>query len=60
LKLYSRCPHNGLVLFCGNDLVDENGKTDKKLMIDFNHSNPLISPCTPVRIDFKLMSLDLA
>ena len=33
IKTYNRCPPNGLVLFCGNDLVDEDGKTDKKLMI---------------------------
>ena len=33
LKTYHKCPPNGLVLFCGNDLVDEDGRTDKKLMI---------------------------
>jgi len=41
VKLYSRCPPNGLVLFCGNDLIDENGKTDKKLMIDFEPYKPI-------------------
>ena len=41
IKLYSRCPPNGLVLFCGNDLIDENGKTDKKLMIDFEPYKPI-------------------
>jgi len=41
IKQYSRCPTNGLVLFCGNDLVDEDGKTDKKLMIDFEPYKPI-------------------
>ena len=41
LKLYPRCPKNGVVLFCGNDLVDENGKCDKKLMIDFIPFKPI-------------------
>ena len=42
LKLYSsKCPPNGIVLFCGNDLIDENGKTDKKIMIDFSPYKPI-------------------
>jgi len=41
LKLYSKCPTNGIVLFCGNDLIDENGKTDKKVMIDFSPFKPI-------------------
>lgn len=34
LKLYNRTPNNGLVLFCGN-VLEEDGRTEKKLVIDF-------------------------
>jgi peptide chain release factor subunit 1 len=34
LKLYKQTPNNGLVLFCGTIFGDD-GKTEKKLMIDF-------------------------
>ncbi len=42
LKTYNmRCPTNGLVLFCGNDLIGEDGKGDKKLMICFEPFKPI-------------------
>ena len=34
LKLYSRTPNNGLVLYCGTVII-EDGKTEKKVVIDF-------------------------
>lgn len=39
LKLYTRCPPNGLVLYCGEVLTDE-GKV-KKVSIDFEPFKPL-------------------
>ena len=41
LKLYNKCPVNGVVIFCGNDIIDEDGKTDKKIMIDFSPFKPI-------------------
>jgi peptide chain release factor subunit 1 len=34
LKLYSKTPKNGLILFCGTILL-EDGKTEKKITYDF-------------------------
>jgi peptide chain release factor subunit 1 len=34
LKLYTRTPNNGLILLCGY-IMEENGTTEKKIMIDF-------------------------
>jgi peptide chain release factor subunit 1 len=39
LKLYSRCPPNGLVIYCGTVLTDD-GK-DKKVNIDFEPFKPI-------------------
>ena len=39
LKLYNRCPPNGLVIYCG-EIVTEEGKT-KKLSIDFEPFKPI-------------------
>jgi len=40
LKLYPKTPNNGLALFCGN-IISEDGKTEKKLMIDFEPYKPI-------------------
>ena len=39
LKLYSRCPTNGLVLYCGEVMTDD-GKV-KKVSIDFEPFKPI-------------------
>lgn len=39
LKLYNRCPENGLVLYCG-EIVTEDGK-QKKVNIDFEPFKPI-------------------
>ena len=41
LKLYTRCPPNGLVIYCGEVLTDE-GKV-KKVSIDFEPFKPINS-----------------
>jgi peptide chain release factor subunit 1 len=40
LKLYSNTPKNGLVVFCGTILM-EDGKTEKKITIDFEPFRPI-------------------
>lgn len=40
LKLYQRTPNNGLILFCGY-VMEENGTTEKKMMIDFEPFRPI-------------------
>ena len=37
LKLYNRCPRNGLVIYCGEVMTDD-GKV-KKVSIDFENEN---------------------
>jgi peptide chain release factor subunit 1 len=39
LKLYNRCPENGLVIYCGEIMMDD-GKT-KKVSIDFEPFRPI-------------------
>ena len=40
LKLYRKTPDNGLVIFCGQVLLDD-GKTEKKITIDFEPFRPI-------------------
>lgn len=40
LKLYKKTPENGLVVFCGQVLLDD-GKTEKKITIDFEPFRPI-------------------
>jgi peptide chain release factor subunit 1 len=43
LKLYNnKTPNNGLVLFCGQ-ILEEDGRTEKKIMIDFEPFKPVSS-----------------
>jgi peptide chain release factor subunit 1 len=42
LKLYNRTPKNGLIVFCGIILL-EDGKTEKKINIDFEPFKPVTS-----------------
>eukprot|EP01015_Nassula_variabilis_P002851 TRINITY_DN1169_c0_g1_i4.p1 TRINITY_DN1169_c0_g1~~TRINITY_DN1169_c0_g1_i4.p1 ORF type:complete len:394 (+),score=94.45 TRINITY_DN1169_c0_g1_i4:207-1388(+) len=40
LKLYTKTPNNGLILFCGT-ILSEDGKTEKKVVIDFEPYKPI-------------------
>lgn len=40
LKLYSKTPNNGLVLFCG-EILAEDGRNIKKILIDFEPFKPV-------------------
>jgi len=40
LKLYNKTPNNGLVIFCGT-IFGEDGKTEKKVLIDFEPFRPI-------------------
>jgi len=40
LKLYTRTPNNGLVLYVGR-VIDSDGKGEKKIMIDFEPYKPI-------------------
>jgi peptide chain release factor subunit 1 len=40
LKLYNKTPPNGLVIFCGT-IFGEDGKTEKKVLIDFEPFRPI-------------------
>ena len=40
LKLLSRTPPNGLVLYCGT-ILEEDGRTEKKLCIAFEPFKPI-------------------
>jgi peptide chain release factor subunit 1 len=42
LKHYNKTPNNGLILFCGTGL-EADGKTEKKLLIDFEPFKPITS-----------------
>ena len=60
LKLYTRVPNNGLVLYCGTILTDD-GK-EKKVTIDFKPINTSLYLCdnkfhTEVCISFKYAAI---
>ena len=40
LKIYSKTPNNGLLLYCGT-ILTEDGKTEKKVVIDFEPHKPI-------------------
>ena len=40
LKLYRNLPENGLIIFCGQILMDD-GKTEKKITYDFEPFKPI-------------------
>jgi peptide chain release factor subunit 1 len=40
LKLYKTVPNNGLVIFCGQILMDD-GKSEKKITYDFEPFKPV-------------------
>jgi len=40
LKLYPKTPNNGLVIYCGT-IYGEDGKTEKKILIDFEPFKPI-------------------
>jgi len=47
LKLYNKCPPNGLVLYCGT-VITEDGK-ERKVNIDFEPFKPINTRCVFVR-----------
>ena len=45
LKLYSKVPHSGLVIYCGTIVTDEGKEKEKKVNIDFEPFKPINTSC---------------
>ena len=57
LKLYKTTPANGLALFCGT-ILEEDGHTEKKIMIDFEPYLPINSSVYFCDTTFHVHELD--